>query len=67
MGAIMFFIMFTALIPVGVVILDILCRLGIVTDLEDPAEWDAPKEEEYVESKLPQIVLLPQQSKKKAM
>lgn len=46
MGALMFFLLFMLLIPVGSVILRILDRLGLAGDMEDPAEWDAPEAEE---------------------
>ncbi len=66
MGAFVFFIMFLALIPVAAFLLEVLHRLGIVTDLKDPAEWDMPESSEEA-AVVPQIVLLPQTGKKKAM
>ncbi len=69
MGAVLFYIMFLALIPVAAIILEILSRLGIVTDLQDPPEWDLPEEERESENneQSPQIILLPQSDQRKAI
>lgn len=68
MGALMFFLMFIWLIPVCAVIMDILGRMGILGDLSDPAEWDAPEEEEQdVSETLPEIVMMPEPSERKVV
>ena len=45
MGALMFFFLFLLLIPVGSVIMNGLDRLGLMGEMEDPPEWDAPEVE----------------------
>ena len=45
MGALIFFFLFVLLIPVGSIIVNGLDRLGLMGEMEDPAEWDAPEAE----------------------
>ena len=51
MGALFFFLAFVLLIPVCVIGVEVLGRLGILGPMEDPAEWDfeEPEEEEAKE------------------
>ena len=46
MGALFFFLAFVLLIPVCVIGMEVLVRLGILDPIEDPAEWDFEEPEE---------------------
>ncbi len=56
MGTLIFLLGFICLIPVCMIGVKILGYLGILGDLEDPAEWDVP--EEVSEQNIPQIQVL---------
>lgn len=40
MGALFFFLAFVLLIPVCAIGVDVLVRLGVLSDVSDPEEWD---------------------------
>lgn len=59
MGALMFFFLFLLLIPVGSVIMNGLDRLGLMGEMEDPPEWDAPEvEQNTTMRRVPQLTVV---------
>ena len=59
MGAMMFFFLFLLLIPVGLFIMNGLDRLGLMGEMEDPPEWDAPEvEQNTMVRRVPQLTVV---------
>lgn len=53
MGAVMFFFLLMSLIPVCSAVMELLIRLGVVKNIEDPEEWDFEDDMEETEGAVP--------------